>query len=68
VIHLVGKSWDGDIALDDIGLNFGYCPPSDQCTFEHGLCGGWQLGSDGDFNWSFGRNGSTPSGTPTVGT
>lgn len=66
-IYLVGNSWDGDIALDDIELNHGYCPTTGECTFEHGLCDGWERGPDGDFDWSRGRNGSTPSGTPTVG-
>jgi hypothetical protein len=64
---LVGESWEGDIALDDIALSFGYCPPSDECTFEYGLCDGWEFSGEGHFNWSIGRNGSTPSGTPTVG-
>ena len=45
----------------------GYCPTTEECTFEHGLCSGWERGPDGDFDWSRGRNGSTPSGTPTVG-
>jgi len=66
-IYSVGNSWAGDIALDDIALSFGYCPPSDECTFEHGLCDGWEFSGEGHFNWSIGRNGSTPTGTPTVG-
>jgi len=64
---LVGNGWEGDIALDDLSLNYGYCPPSDQCTFEHGLCDGWDSGDQTNFNWTIGRNGSTPSGTPTIG-
>ncbi|CAF4185562.1 unnamed protein product, partial [Rotaria sp. Silwood2] len=64
---IVGKGWDGDIALDDIQLNYGNCPTTtNECTFEHGLCDGWERGTDGDFEWSRARNGSTPSGTPTV--
>ena len=63
----VGKSYEGDIALDDISLNAGYCSRSDVCDFEHGLCDGWQADLDAGFAWSRGRNGSTPSGTPTVG-
>jgi hypothetical protein len=55
------------MALDDIELNFGYCPPSFECTFEHGICEDWQLSPNGHFNWTIGRNGSTPSGSPTVG-
>ncbi|CAF0847412.1 unnamed protein product, partial [Rotaria sordida] len=63
----VGNSWDGDIALDDIQLIYGNCPRTiSECTFEHGLCDGWESGTEGDFDWSRGRNGSTPSGTPTV--
>ena len=65
--EIVGKSFEGDIALDDIALNLGPCPSSAECTFEDGLCDGWEKGPDGDFAWSRGRNGSTPSGTPTVG-
>ncbi|CAF1942585.1 unnamed protein product [Rotaria magnacalcarata] len=56
----------GDIAIDDIQLNFGNCSPSAVCTFEQGLCMGWENGTDGDFKWSRDQNGSTPSGTPTV--
>ena len=67
MIDLVGQSWEGDIALDDIALTYGYCPPSDECNFEHGLCDGWEFSANGQFNWTIGRNGSTPSGTPTVG-
>ena len=66
-IDLVGNGWEGDIALDDIALSFGYCPPSDECTFEHGLCDGWEFSPEGHFNWSIGQNGSTPTGSPTVG-
>ncbi|CAF4840990.1 unnamed protein product, partial [Rotaria sp. Silwood1] len=64
---IVGNSWNGDIALDDIQLFYGNCSQTtNECTFEHGLCDGWGKGTDGDFEWSLGRNGSTPSGTPTV--
>lgn len=67
--NLVGKSWEGDISLDDIKINLGNClTTTDECTFEHGLCDGWERGPGGTFDWSRGRNGSTPSGTPTVGT
>ena len=63
----VGKGFEGDIALDDISLNLGQCPPRDECDFEHGICAGWTRGPDGDFAWTRGRNGSTPNGKPTVG-
>ncbi|CAF4086941.1 unnamed protein product, partial [Rotaria sordida] len=64
---IVGKGWDGDIALDDIQVFYGSCPQTtNECTFEYGLCDDWEKGTDGDFEWSLGRNGSTPSGTPTI--
>ncbi|CAF4495316.1 unnamed protein product, partial [Rotaria sp. Silwood2] len=61
------NTWKGDIALDDIQLNHDNCPPIGECTFEQGLCVGWETVIDDDFDWSLARNGSTPSGTPTVG-
>ncbi|CAF3348529.1 unnamed protein product [Rotaria sp. Silwood2] len=63
----VVNTWKGDIALDDIQLNHDNCPPIGECTFEQGLCVGWETVIDDDFDWSLARNGSTPSGTPTVG-
>jgi len=35
---VVGKSFLGDIALDDIFLSPSACPPSRTCDFELGLC------------------------------
>ena len=35
-----GLSWAGDIALDDISMQDGQCPPQLQCSFEDPyLCG-----------------------------
>ena len=62
----VGNSWEGDIALDDISLNLGPCATTTLCDFEHGMCDDWEQGPDGEFGWLRSRNGSTPSGTPTV--
>ncbi len=67
ICNLVGQSWEGDIALDDISMDLGYCPRVDECDFQLGLCAEWESSSEGQFHWSLGRNGSTPSGTPTVG-
>ncbi|XP_071492659.1 MAM and LDL-receptor class A domain-containing protein 1-like [Diadema antillarum] len=57
-----GSSYTGDIAIDDISLQSGSCPPQGQdidCDFEYGVCG-WVQETDDDFDWSR-NNGSTPS-------
>ncbi|XP_071503079.1 MAM and LDL-receptor class A domain-containing protein 1-like [Diadema antillarum] len=57
-----GSSYTGDIAIDDISLQSGSCPPQGQdidCDFEYGVCG-WMQETDDDFDWSR-NNGSTPS-------
>ncbi|XP_072179349.1 MAM and LDL-receptor class A domain-containing protein 1-like [Diadema setosum] len=59
---LRGSSYTGDIAIDDISLQSGSCPPQGQdidCNFDYGVCG-WEQETDDDFDWSR-NNGSTPS-------
>ncbi|XP_077978881.1 MAM and LDL-receptor class A domain-containing protein 1-like [Glandiceps talaboti] len=42
----------GDIAIDDITFQSGYCSPANMsCDFENGLCGGAH-DVNGDFNWA----------------
>ncbi|KAL6103987.1 uncharacterized protein ACO6RY_13812 [Pungitius sinensis] len=40
----------GDIAMDDVSLLSGPCPPSDACDFEEGSCG-WQQETTDDLDW-----------------
>eukprot|EP00794_Sanderia_malayensis_P017044 gene17044-18759_t len=68
-----GLSWRGDIALDDISLNDGRCPPQAECTFEDtGLCG-WKNIHGDNFDWSRASGttasfGTGPSSDHTYGT
>ncbi|XP_071851180.1 MAM and LDL-receptor class A domain-containing protein 1-like isoform X5 [Apostichopus japonicus] len=57
-----GKSFTGDIALDDIILFPEVCPASRECHFEFGFCLWSQDGSD-DFDWSLGSDGTISDGT-----
>ncbi|XP_066300036.1 MAM and LDL-receptor class A domain-containing protein 1-like [Branchiostoma lanceolatum] len=63
---VVGTSYRGDIALDDVVYGTGPCPALSDCDFETDFCGAVQA-SDDDFDWSRGRNGTATTGTgPTV--
>ncbi|XP_072014819.1 MAM and LDL-receptor class A domain-containing protein 2-like [Amphiura filiformis] len=61
---VVGDNWDGDIAIDDIVVLVGDCPPMPYCDFEHGddLCGYIQDSSD-DFDWTLGSGATVTPGT-----
>ncbi|CAK8696661.1 unnamed protein product [Clavelina lepadiformis] len=66
--HLVikairGKTWKGDIAIDDISLQPGECPLLN-CTFDAGFCGWHQDHSHDDFDWT---RLNTESQTPNTG-
>lgn len=55
-----GRSISGDIAIDDIQIHDGTCPPPGTCNFEMGFCL-WQNDKTGD-NFDFMRlKGSTSS-------
>ncbi|XP_033638977.1 MAM and LDL-receptor class A domain-containing protein 1-like [Asterias rubens] len=67
-----GNSWSGDIALDDLAIYNGDCPPLYTCDFEHGDCGYSQDQTD-DFDWQIGSGftdttGTGPSTDHTYGT
>eukprot|EP00795_Rhopilema_esculentum_P012712 gene12712-3431_t len=68
-----GASYRGDIALDDISLNDGSCPPQAECTFEDTNLCGWTNVHGDNFDWSR-ASGSTasvgtgPSADHTYGT
>jgi len=36
-----GKNYQGDIALDDIVIKDGFCPPLKECSFEDANMCGW---------------------------
>ncbi|XP_022096408.1 MAM and LDL-receptor class A domain-containing protein 1-like [Acanthaster planci] len=59
---IVGKSWGGDISLDDIKLIPGQCPPSHECEFEQDMCT-WMNDQTDDFDWQRGASGSASAGT-----
>ena len=56
-----GKTFQGDIAIDDVSLEEGACPSPGDCTFEKGRCT-WLEVKDGTdtFDWQLG-SGSTQS-------
>jgi len=51
----------GDIAVDDLKLNQGYCPPPGDCSFDKGLCS-WRnvKTKKDDFDWIL-NSGNTAS-------
>jgi len=54
-----GPSYQGDIALDDVGFVNGNCPPVSECEFESpNVCGYTQDVSD-DFDWTRGSANTT---------
>ena len=55
-----GTSYTGDIAIDDVILLPGACPPPGSCDFESDLCT-WTNALSGDqFDWTR-QNGQTAS-------
>ena len=50
IIAEVGNHKDALLALDDVEVQTGACPPTSQCDFEQDLCGYGNFISDG-FDW-----------------
>jgi hypothetical protein len=48
---IVGSSYTGDIAIDDVSLTPGVCQGSGGCDFESGLCTWTNARSGDDFDW-----------------
>ncbi|XP_070566390.1 MAM and LDL-receptor class A domain-containing protein 1-like [Ptychodera flava] len=58
---IVGGSYSGDIAIDDVQITDGACQTTGDCDFEGGsLCSSWSQATDDDFDWTW-TTGSTPS-------
>ena len=68
-----GSSWAGDIALDDISMQDGQCPPQTQCSFEDQKLCGWKNIHGDNFDWTRANGltaslGTGPSFDHTTGT
>ena len=59
---VVGNGYQGDIAIDDIAVSSGPCPPDPACDFQSGFCSWTQSKSD-DFDWTRRKNGTVSVGT-----
>ncbi|XP_022786238.1 uncharacterized protein LOC111326491 isoform X2 [Stylophora pistillata] len=60
---IVGSSFEGDIAIDDVSISRGRCftpPATTSCSFDNGLCSGWWQSHSDVFDWKL-YSGSTPS-------
>ena len=60
---VAGQDYSGDIAIDDIMLQPGVCPPPGTCNFEYGTCGYFNVQGLEDFDWL-----RTAGGTITANT
>lgn len=70
---VVGRSFTGDIAIDDITLRNGPCPSPGSCDFESGFCSWTNDHGNDQFDWirHKGRTasvGTGPSTDHTLGT
>ncbi|XP_041365734.1 MAM and LDL-receptor class A domain-containing protein 1-like [Gigantopelta aegis] len=52
----------GDIAIDDLQVVTGACPPDKSCDFEHGLCL-WKQSVQDEFDWTIGSGSTASPGT-----
>ena len=61
-----GGGINSPIAIDDVSLRMGPCPPQPMCGFEEGLCGWRQVASgENDVDWERGTHyspGDVPKG------
>ncbi|XP_057298293.1 MAM and LDL-receptor class A domain-containing protein 2-like isoform X2 [Hydractinia symbiolongicarpus] len=60
---IAGTGYRGDIAVDDLNLNNGACPPSASCTFEDPKLCGWSNMPGDNFDWTRDNAGTSSSGT-----
>ncbi|XP_033753484.1 MAM and LDL-receptor class A domain-containing protein 1-like [Pecten maximus] len=60
---VVGSSFYSDIAIDDITMTTGYCPPPGDCDFESGFCTWYNNQVNDTFDWQRNKGPSTSTGT-----
>ena len=58
-----GGTYYGDIAIDDVELLNGPCPPPASCDFESGLCSFGNVISGDDFDWLRSQGTTNTGGT-----
>ncbi|GFN85250.1 MAM and LDL-receptor class a domain-containing protein 2-like [Plakobranchus ocellatus] len=58
-----GNSYKSDIAIDDIAVNSGVCPPIASCTFEAGFCGYTNVEQGDEFDWVIDNAGTLSDNT-----
>ncbi|RNA26976.1 MAM and LDL-receptor class A domain-containing 2-like [Brachionus plicatilis] len=63
---IVGRSFTGDIAVDDIEIETGPCPPEGFCDFEDGFCGFYNTKEGDNFDWLRGKGPIFSITGPTV--
>jgi hypothetical protein len=62
-----GSNYYGDIAIDDVSMTNGPCPPPASCDFETDQCSFSNDIGDDDFDWIRSSGGTTTLGTgPTA--
>ena len=59
----VGQGYAGDIAIDDIKLQPGTCPPPGSCNFEYDTCGYFNVHDIDNFDWLRSAGGTITTGT-----
>ena len=60
---VIGSSYKSDIAIDDVAVNSGFCPPIASCTFESGFCGYSNVEDGDNFDWLIGTASTSSDGT-----
>ncbi|EDO47788.1 predicted protein [Nematostella vectensis] len=58
-----GRNYMGDIAIDDVIVKDGACPPPASCDFENGWCSYSNDASGDDFDWELNKGHTGSSGT-----
>lgn len=60
---IAGPESDGNIAIDDVIMVPGACPPLGSCTFENGMCTWQNSEQSDDFDWLLSTGETMTAGT-----